>query len=34
MLNGGLTGFTLGHSDTGGFTAVDKLDGLFKYTRT
>lgn len=34
QLNGGLSGFTLGHSDIGGYTTVYVLRGLYKYTRS
>lgn len=34
QLNGGLSGFTLGHSDIGGYTTVYVVDGLYQYSRS
>lgn len=34
QLNGGLSGFTLGHSDIGGYTAISYLDGLYRIVRS
>jgi alpha-glucosidase len=33
-MNGGLSGFTIGHSDIGGYTTIYQLDGLYQYSRT
>ena len=29
-----MSGFTIGHSDIAGYTAVDYVDGLYKIVRT
>lgn len=34
QLNGGLSGFTLGHSDIGGYTTIYYFNGLYQYTRS
>lgn len=34
QLNGGLSGFTLGHSDIGGYTTIYYVGGLYQYTRS
>ena len=34
MLNGGMSGYTLGHSDIGGYTTIYELFGLVKHTRS
>lgn len=34
QLNGGLSGFTIGHSDIGGYTTVFVAGGLYQYTRS
>jgi len=33
MLNGGVCGFTLGHSDIGGYTSINNADHLLYYRR-
>ena len=33
MLNGGMSGYSLGHSDIGGYTTVKLTEGLNIYTR-
>lgn len=34
MLNGGMSGYTIGHSDIGGYTTIWELWGLVQYTRS
>ena len=34
LLNGGMSGFTLGHSDIGGYTTIDYIKPLYQITRT
>ena len=34
LLNGGMSGFTLGHSDIGGYTTIDILKPIYQITRS
>jgi alpha-glucosidase len=34
LLNGGMSGYTLGHSDIGGYTTISVLNGLVQYKRS